>query len=385
MSGRGFGYDGPVTLWRSKAALVVCVSILGCRPQASVAPPAPAPPVPAPSPAPPPKTPEPPPSTVVARVGDTSITLGELTAAHRRQPPSVSKSQVLLQLVERELVRRAAREKQVVVIDDEIDRALALVAESNGITTQRLQSEVAAQAMTWAQYREEIAAQLLEAKLMRTLNPRVTDTAIARANAPDRLRRSMLACLRADTPVEIDDPELALPEEPLAARVTIEAFAVHGETGLPVEILTAAAQAAVPAEISLCRALTDAEDAVTAALGEAGFLAAKATARWPESTRPRMTIDVDVAAGSVHRFGTADFDQSELPRSERIDVAKLRRALGAHLRKGDIVSTSGLTAAAAAVNESFGGRPLGMTGIGTSPRVVGDEVFVDLTYHFFPR
>jgi len=371
--------------------LVLGLNTLGCRPPAPRTPSAEARPVTTPT------TSEPvvaapterPSSTVVARVADTPITLGELTAAHRRQPPSVSQSEVLLVLVERELMRRAAREQQVIVIDDEIDHVIKLVTESNGITTERLRSEVEAHAMSWAEYREELAAPVLELKLLRTLYPRVAETSaetsVGQANAFDRVRRSLLACLRADTPIEIDDPELTLPEEPLATSVTLEAFTLHGETGLPAEVLTAAAHAAAPAEVPLCRGLAAVEDAITAALGEAGFFAVTVVARWPDHVRPRMTIDLDVTAGALHRVGEIRFDQSEVPRSARIEVATLRRAVGAHLRRGQVVSTSTLAAAGQAVNESLGRRPLELLGVGTSLRVVGDEAHVDLTYYFFPR
>lgn len=119
---------------------------------------------------------------IVAVVGDQAILQTDLmaraapymariqqelaTESQRAASTTQLKKSLLGQLIDEELIARAARKARVVVTDREVDQALVRVAQQNGITMERLLGEIAAAGLTEAKYREELRRQILDARVL---------------------------------------------------------------------------------------------------------------------------------------------------------------------------------------------------------------------------
>jgi peptidyl-prolyl cis-trans isomerase SurA len=88
------------------------------------------------------------------------------TESHRAAAVTQLHKQLIQQLVDEELITRAARRAKIVISEQEIGAALERVAKQNNITLSRLLEEAAANGMTEAQYRDELRRQILEARML---------------------------------------------------------------------------------------------------------------------------------------------------------------------------------------------------------------------------
>ena len=119
---------------------------------------------------------------VVAVVGERAILMSDIrvratpymgriqqelpTDAHRAAAISQLHKQLIQQLVDEELIARAARRSKIVISEQEITASLERVAKQNNITVTRLLDEAAANGMKEAQYRDELRRQVLEARML---------------------------------------------------------------------------------------------------------------------------------------------------------------------------------------------------------------------------
>lgn len=118
---------------------------------------------------------------IVAVVGERAILMSELreravpymarakdlpTEAHRAAAITQLHKTLIQQLVDEELLSRAARKAKIVVSDSDVNGALERVAKQNKITVDKLLDEARNSGMKDGQYREELRRQLLEARLL---------------------------------------------------------------------------------------------------------------------------------------------------------------------------------------------------------------------------
>jgi peptidyl-prolyl cis-trans isomerase SurA len=117
---------------------------------------------------------------VVAVVDDDPILLSDarerLGSLPTRQGDAEARMllQVVDALIEEALVRSEARERELEVTDEEVERAVAAVAESNALTPEQVYAEAAKSGLDRDAYRRQLSGQLLEHKLLRLdVAPRV--------------------------------------------------------------------------------------------------------------------------------------------------------------------------------------------------------------------
>lgn len=318
------GYHRAMPRFRKRCVAVLAVSCLlpGCRHAPGPAPasttastlaeaPAAAEPGRAERPAPRPG------ADVVARVGGEPITRRDLERASYDKPPN----EALGSLVESALLRRGAEAKGIRLSEEEVDTAVSKFAASYLLTTERLRANAEAAKIPWSVYLEQVRSQMLESKLVRSrARPGPKDDKDAWLVAWNHERRVVLACLRAETKIEIEDPQLRLPDEPFAKRVHVDGVGIFGAVGPSVDPWIAAAEAAILVDAPLCRAVPAIEDAVMNAMLDAGYLLATVEARWPDSVPSNVTVELDVQTGPLHRVGTVGFDQSMVPAAWRLEV-----------------------------------------------------------------
>jgi peptidyl-prolyl cis-trans isomerase SurA len=118
---------------------------------------------------------------IVAVVGERAILMSELRSravpymarakelpsdAHRAAAITQLHKQLIQQLVDEELIARAARKAKIVVSEQDVNGALERVAKQNKITVDRLLDEARNSGMKDGQYRDELRRQLLEARLL---------------------------------------------------------------------------------------------------------------------------------------------------------------------------------------------------------------------------
>lgn len=118
---------------------------------------------------------------IVAVVGDRAILMSELRTratpymARAKELPSESHraaaitqlhKQLIQQLVDEELISRAARRAKIIISEQDVTSALERVAKQNNISVERLLEEAHNSGMQDGQYRDELRRQLLEARLL---------------------------------------------------------------------------------------------------------------------------------------------------------------------------------------------------------------------------
>jgi peptidyl-prolyl cis-trans isomerase SurA len=152
---------------------------------------------------------------VVAVVGEEAILMSDLqrratpylmraqqelpTESHRAAAVTQLHKSLVEQLIDEQLIERAARRAKMAITDSDVDQALTRVAKQNGVTVERLLSEIVASGFTESQYREELRRQLLDA---RVLGLRVTARVQVREEDLRTTYRSMLLEERARLPFE---------------------------------------------------------------------------------------------------------------------------------------------------------------------------------------
>ena len=109
---------------------------------------------------------------IVAVVDDQPILLSEARERARSLPtrPGEAEARMLGQvvdaLIEEALVRREAKERAIEVTDEEVERAVAAVAESNALTRDQVYAEAAKSGLDGTAYRSQLRNQLLEHKML---------------------------------------------------------------------------------------------------------------------------------------------------------------------------------------------------------------------------
>lgn len=118
---------------------------------------------------------------IVAVVGDRAVLMSELryratpymarakdlpSESHRAAAITQLNKQLIQQLVDEELIARAARKAKIVISDQDVTTALERVAKQNNVTVERLLEEARSSGMKDGQYRDELRRQLLEARLL---------------------------------------------------------------------------------------------------------------------------------------------------------------------------------------------------------------------------
>lgn len=366
---------------------------LACRPGSSPAPPEPAP---SPTPATPQKAPAPRvwgPEEIVAVVDGEAIREADVARMARvastgPASPPVPREVLVQQLVERRLVTRAATAVGITTSDEEVDRALTNVAAANGLTLEQLPAAVAESTqLSWEEYRGEVAAQLLELRLVMTSQPWPAAAgwgappSATEASEPERLetaRARMLGCLRARAEVSVKDDAVELPENPFAIAATLAGVRFVGDPKLPAGELEAAAKAAASGK-PLCDSLAAAEMALTQLYVERGYLDARVRIPWPKT--PGTTIvDVEAVPGARHVVGEIDVDQRAVPKAKRVKDQALRRRIAAIGKPGDVASASKLRGLVDAVEGALRDAGLGPVEVEAErkPGAEGEDVRVDL-------
>lgn len=118
---------------------------------------------------------------IVAVVGDRAILMSDLrdratpymarakelpSESHRAAAITQLHKQLVQQLVDEELIARAARKAKIIISDQDVTTALERVAKQNNITVDRLLEEARNNGMKDGQYKDELRRQLLEARLL---------------------------------------------------------------------------------------------------------------------------------------------------------------------------------------------------------------------------
>jgi peptidyl-prolyl cis-trans isomerase SurA len=170
------------------------------------------------------------------------LVLANLRAQQEQQPPeqrrqlppmSVIEKQVLDQLVLREIQLQRAKRVGITVNDDLLNRALERVAENLGYTLEELPTVLAAENVSYAQYREDSRQDLMIEQLQQR-------DVSARINVAPRELELCLAELSANASNQFDYntshilisvPGNATPEQVEAARQKIEEIYARLEAG----------------------------------------------------------------------------------------------------------------------------------------------------------
>ena len=113
---------------------------------------------------------------VVAVVDDHPILLSDVVhrvhlALQRSAQPAPSLDPKMLQeavevIVDEKLIEQEAKRRSIVVTEEEVDRAIEVVAKNNELTTERIYEEAAKSGIDHDGYRQAIAASLREQKLL---------------------------------------------------------------------------------------------------------------------------------------------------------------------------------------------------------------------------
>lgn len=357
----------------------------GCRPEPASTPPEPAPKV---EPASPRQARERAPEDVVAIVDGAVIREADVARAARATSPDapVPRAALVLQLVERQLVVSEAERRGVTVDAAAVDGALQAIAAQYGLSQEQLRAAVEETTeLSWEEYQQELAVQLLETKLLLAAMPRTTPaewgvpsptTNEARVSAT---RARMMGCLRARAEVDVKDPSVALPDNPFAAQASLGAVRFVGDPVLPAAELEAVAKLAVKGR-PLCESLDTAELAMTQIYLERGYLEARVWIPWPAAPQAGMTVDVEAVAGPRHVIGELAFDQSAVVKSKRTNEKALRRTLAAVAKPGDVATPAKLQALGDAVRTAL--REAGIEDV--EPRAArvaqGEDMRVDLVF-----
>jgi peptidyl-prolyl cis-trans isomerase SurA len=114
---------------------------------------------------------------LVAIVGETPIFLSDVRARVRPHLPRITAQtrdateratieaqahrQQLDQMIDEELIGRAAKDARIEVTDAEIEAAIAMVGKETNLSPEAILAEVARQGFTAAEYRAEVGRQLL--------------------------------------------------------------------------------------------------------------------------------------------------------------------------------------------------------------------------------
>lgn len=146
---------------------------------------------------------------IVAVVGARAITLSELrqrlvpfqkqvdaqkrSAGERAAAYATLNRDMLDRMIDELLLADAAKAANVMVEREEIDRAIAMIAQQGKMSPAELLEEAERQGMSQAVYRAELARQILEAKLLQRRFPRQS---AASAKDPAALQRERVAWLR---------------------------------------------------------------------------------------------------------------------------------------------------------------------------------------------
>jgi hypothetical protein len=370
------------------AGAIVCAA--ACRPSTS---PAPREPVPSPAPVASVRTEAPRKRNlqdIVAVVDGVAIREAEVdrlvrvastSPAAPRQPREV----LVLQLVERRLVEHEAAAQQMAVTEEEIDRAVRLLASDLGITMEQLRTAVDEHTeLSWEEYRQEIAAQILEMKLVMTTLPRTdaTEWDVRSATLSEErlasVRERMVGCLRARAKVTVEDASVELPDNPFAIAATLAGVRFVEDPGLPAAEVEATAKSAAAGR-PLCDAIAAAEVAMTELYLEHGHLDVVVTIPWPET--PGTTIvEVEAVPGARSVIGEIGVDQSAVPKRKRLEDRELRRRIAAVGKPGDVASLSRLHAIAEVVRGLFGDAGVGPVKVEVTLEPVGEEKRVDMVF-----
>lgn len=326
-------------------------------------------------------TPDPLPEGVVAQVDGEAVTEEEVqrltTGAPPDAEPEAARSAALLQLVERRLIEANADRLGILVSDGEIDHALDQVARSNGLDQAQLEAAVAETGLSWEDYRTEVTAQIVEAKVLQVLG--IFEPGLQPEELEAR-RQRLLGCLRARAEIQLGDEAQALPDNPYGLRTEIGELRLTGELGLPEEELRTVAMEAAKSRMNLCDALTTAELALQELLMERGYLEATLELPWPQEAVLPVTIEGKIEAGGLHVVGKVSFDQSALPRKKRLDADDLRRRVGLFLIEGEIATLSAMQEASREVSEEFSRAGLGVVDVEVKRKKGKERVRVDLVY-----
>src|SRR5690606_2059647 len=76
------------------------------------------------------------------------------------------RADVLERLIDRKLVQLFAKRAEIQVNDLEIDETIASIARDNQITEEQQRAAVAAQGLTWETYRQRVAEEVLQRKVV---------------------------------------------------------------------------------------------------------------------------------------------------------------------------------------------------------------------------
>lgn len=383
--------SAPARLARRLAWVLACG--LACRPGRS---PAPREPAPDPAPRTAQEAPAPRvwgPEEVVAVVDGATIREADVARLSRvassgPESPPVPREVLVLQLVERQLVTRAAAEIGITTSDDEIDRALTNVAAANGLTLEQLRPAVVeSTGLSWEEYRQEVAAQLVELRLVMTSQtwPSASGWGAPQGGSEawesERMataRTRVVGCLRARAEVSVNDDAVELPENPFAIAATLAGVRLAEDPKLPAAELEAAARAAAAGK-PLCDSLAAAEVAMTELYMERGYLDARVRIPWPKT--PGTTIvDVETVPGPRYVIGEIEVDQRAAPKAKRVKDQELRRRIAAIAEPGAVASPSKLRAIVDVVEGALGDAGLGPVEVRAERRAgaEGEDVRVSL-------
>jgi outer membrane protein assembly factor BamA len=262
------------------------------------------------------------------------------------------------------------------------------LAAANGLTIEQLRVAVEeGTALSWAEYREELAAQILDMRLAMSTQHWASaagfgapagGTEASQSQHMEAARVRMLGCLRARADVSVKDDAVELPENPFAIAATLAGVRFVGDPKVPAADLEAAAKAAAAGR-PLCDSLAAAEVAMTDLYRERGYLDAQVMIPWPKT--PGTTIvEVEAVPGTRHVLGEVDVDQSAAPKAKRVKEKELRRRIAAIGKTGEVAGISKLRGIVDVVEGALRDAGLGPVDVQTERKAgsEGEDVRVDL-------
>lgn len=161
---------------------------------------------------------------LVAVVGDQPILMSDIESRRRGLEASASEAirgdarrevfrQILKLLIEEQLVRSEAKNRQVEVTTVEIDAAVETIAKSNGLSVERIYEEAARSGFDREPYRQQVATTLLEHKLLQLDLWNTTRVRVTEADLRDAYDR-LVAAARGRQPYRPSWIVLRIPDGP---------------------------------------------------------------------------------------------------------------------------------------------------------------------------
>ena len=157
----------------------------------------------------------------------------------RLPPPDELQERVLERIVLDKAVLQAAKERGITINEAQVDRAIGTIAQDNNISVRGLRDQLLAQGMTFDAFREEIRAQIVEARLREQevdARMKVSDADIDAWLAEQAGKQQQSARLEV-AQILLRMPENPTQEQMAEAKASAEKIQLQAKSGMPFDQL----------------------------------------------------------------------------------------------------------------------------------------------------